>query len=145
MTATYTVKTAEQVRTKSTDHGEMQVVKLTLDDGKDTVNAEWFTKITTPLPAPGSQIAGELSDSPYGRKFKKAAAGGFGGGGPRPEDPKRAAAIQRMHDQDMALRAVELALTAGVAKVTTSAELFDLIGKTADWFGKDVKRARDAA
>ena len=77
-------------------------------------------------------------------KGKREQAGGFGGG-PRPEDPKRAAAIQRMHDQDMALRAVELALSLALVKPADTKGLFNLISDTADWFGKDVQRARDAA
>ena len=90
----------------------------------------------------------DTKTSKAGKSYQKLARPIFQGGGnaaPRQEDPKRSAAIGRMHDQDMALRAVELATTLGLAKPASTADLFDLVAKTADWFAKDTAKAKDAA
>lgn len=146
---TYTVVDASQKKALDGKHGPMQVIALELQDDLAGAPkaAEWFTKASTPLPAVGERLEGDVTQGEYGLKFKKAQAAfnGGGGGGPRPEDPKRAAAIQRMHDQHMALRAVELASRLELVAAKDTAELFALVAKTADWFGKDVQRAREAA
>lgn len=77
MTA-FTVKAASKKKDVDGKHGPMQVIALTFDDG---TQAEWFTKASTPVPAPGSTLDGELEDGQYGKKFKKAFAGGGGGRG----------------------------------------------------------------
>ena len=58
-------------------------ISIRFADGQSAI---WFTKETTPLPQPGSQLEGELvpdSRNPGVLKFKKAKQGGgsFGGGG----------------------------------------------------------------
>lgn len=136
----YKVITAEHKKPVTTDKGEFQVIALTLDvDGK-IEGADWFTKASTVVPAQGSVLSGTLEDSPYGKKFRKQQA--FGGGGPRPEDPRRAAMILRQHSQHMALMYAALRQSQG--HLPPDFSLTDL-GKVADWFDADARRAGDAA
>jgi hypothetical protein len=115
-------------------NGPMQVIALTLDDGSAApVLAEWFTKASTPLPAPGQKLDGTLEDSQYGKKFKKAQHnGGFGG----KRDPATEKRITRQHSQDMAIETLKLAHSLGhapeldsvkaiVGAVKTLAEVYD--------------------
>lgn len=130
-------------------YGVMRDITLTLvpEGGVvpgDQFTASWYTKATTEPPVQGTVLTGDVTDGEYGKKFKKAqAAGGFGGGGPRPEDPKRSAAIQRMHAQKVAVMVLQAKATAGLATADdfTPAKLASL----ADWFYGDADKARSAA
>jgi hypothetical protein len=65
-----------------------------------------------------------------------------GGGGPRPEDPKRSARILRQHSQQMAIEWVALALSRGkLPEDFTLAKLWALV----DAFDKDACEAGDKA
>src|SRR5260221_453778 len=112
----YTVEQAAKKMDKpDTGYGPMMVMSLMLKDEQGAVTAaEWFTRATTPIPGAGSQLQGDLTNGKFGWQFKKASAGGFGGA-PRPEDPKRARAIQRMHSQTAAVTLVAAKAQAGLA------------------------------
>lgn len=146
MTAYKVLSVGEPQEWKGT-HGPMHCYRLMLEGVEKPV--EINQKPTTAAPSAGETLDLELSDNlkyPAVMKGKKVApAGGFGGGGPRPEDPKRAAAIQRMHAQKVGVEAVELAISLGLAKPTTTAELFTLVRETADWLERDVEKARSSA
>jgi hypothetical protein len=138
---TYTVTGSIQKKDlPDAQNGPAQVIGLNLQDQQGmAINAEWFTKATTPLPGPGSQIEGTIEESPYGPKFKKASAGFGGGGGARSPEDKRS--IVRQHSQDMALRALDLGLQLGVVTRPEDSRTFmDLISKTTDWFVKDAAK-----
>lgn len=66
---------------------------------------EFNQKAGKPHPVVGDQIALTLEAHPrFENKLKgKREQQGFGGGGPRPEDPARARAILRQHSQHMTL------------------------------------------
>lgn len=123
--------------------GPMKEYRVHLNgDGQDHMNVEWSRKATSPAPAPGQQIDGTLEDrGSHGLKFKALPSLGGGGFG-RPEDPKRAARIKRMHSQEMALIAIKLAVDIGVEfDAEGAAGFFELITKTANWFDQDAERA----
>lgn len=146
--AVYTVTAARHRKAVEGQHGPMQVIDLTLSDGSEfPLEAEWFTKATTNVPVPGTTLDGDITDSPYGKKFKRAPSMGAGGGfGPRPEDPARARRILRQHSQDMALRTIELAVKHTIIDPPADAkDLFGLIAKTAEWFDKDANAKGDQA
>ena len=110
-------------------NGDMKEITLRFQDG---VQATWFCKQDTAVPAPGTSVQGEIEDSQWGKKFKKARSGGFGGGGfgGGKMDPAREQKIVRQHSQEMALRYVaakDVPLNNGIEDLT----------KIIDWFQKD--------
>jgi hypothetical protein len=68
--------------------------------------------------------------------------------GLRPEDPKRSAAIQRMHSQEIAVRTLRTAMEFAILKENERPQdleaFLKLMRRTADWLDKDVQRVRDA-
>jgi hypothetical protein len=135
---------AEQVRDwNSAQGGAMKAYRIDLrgDDGTEELLVEWSRKATSPPPIVGQPVEGQIEQGQYGKKFKKAPAGGFLSG-PRPEDPKRAKRIMRQHSQDMAMRALTHAFAFGLVDPPKEPkDLFALIAKTADWFDKDAEAA----
>lgn len=103
---------SQEVRTFTTQYGEMKSYKLKLD-GVDAV-VEIAQKSTTPAPVAGSEITGTIDyTGQYGPKFKKerpAFGGGApagGGGGSKPAyQPKDDKAIQAMWSIGQAVTAV---------------------------------------
>jgi len=107
--------------------------KLTIKDSGDATfnDVELALAETSPAPKAGDSIEGVVNRRFYewdgeeksALQFKKAARGGFGGGGgraykPRPDDAPvvyaaRQAQIVAQHSQDMALRVLELAQASG--------------------------------
>src|SRR3954454_3172237 len=138
---TYTVRAARHKKTIDGQHGPLQIIALVIDDGNGPVDAEWATKVETPVPAEGQQLDGTLETPQYGMRFKKTPAGGAGGGwgpGPRPEDPKLARRILRQHSQSTALAALTLVLGHGIIEPPEdSRAFFELLSRTADWLDKD--------
>jgi hypothetical protein len=137
MSPVFTVKSASQKSTKQTEYGPMQSIDLVLQEygTVEEIGAEWYTKATTPLPQPGSQLEGEIQPSQYGRKFKKAASGfggGRAGGGRSPEESRR---IVRQHSQSRALQYVEFAHQRGT--LPDDFKLADLT-PIIDFFFRDV-------
>ena len=110
--STFTVQAAAQKKEVPGQHGPMQVIALTLDDGTgEPKAAEWFTKATTPLPQAGSTLEGDLTKDPnYGWKFKRAQQNG---GGFRGRSPQETAQIAHMHAQKCALAYAQLRQTQG--------------------------------
>ncbi len=128
----------------STKGGPMLSYRIDLDGPDGPVaGVEWARKATSVAPTVGQQLDGTIDTSgSYGPKFKQAPAGGFGGGGPRVEDPKRAATILRQHSQDMSLRYAAIRQAQGKLPDTFSpADLF----KLADLFDEDARKAGKAA
>lgn len=144
MADSYTIAAVNGPREWGADreHGPFHDYLLTLEGCDKPV--EVTQKPQTPAPQAGARI--DLDVSPHPRiegrlKGKKPQRVGFSGG-PRPEDPKRAAAIARMHSQEMALRYATVRATQG--KLPDEFSLGDLF-KIADKFDEDHQRARDAA
>lgn len=103
--AAYTIQAAGQKGdVKPTPNGTFKTIALTIEHEGEPIVAEWYTKETTAIPAPGSSIEGEVSKDPrWGWKFRKAfngAGGRSGGGGKSPEESAR---IVRQHSQSRAL------------------------------------------
>jgi hypothetical protein len=65
-------------------------------DGASQAGVELAQKLDTPAPQVGQTLQGTLDTSGRYVKFRKdQQPGGFGGGGPRPRDPKESAQIVR--------------------------------------------------
>jgi hypothetical protein len=119
-------------------------VDLKGTDGQTVQGAEWSRKQSSPPPTVGQQVSGTLDlEAKFGPKFKQQAAfQGRGGGGPRPEDPKKAAHIARMHAQGVAVEHARVLATIGrLPDDFNLAQLKQII----EWFEKDAKEARDRA
>lgn len=123
-------------------HGSMVTYKVELEqlEGVHELNQ----KPETPEPNVGESIfADVLPPNKEGflpRLKKKQQQGGFGGGGWGGKSPEEQRKIQRQHSQEMAIRALTLAVQLGViAKPPeNSAAYLELVQKTADWFDKDI-------
>lgn len=91
----------------------------------------WNRKPGSAGPSVGDVLDGTLEDNgSYGKKFKKAAAGGFNrGGGMSPEQQK---AIVRQHSQEMALRYAAIK--------GADFKLDDDFRKVISWFQEDATR-----
>lgn len=91
----------------------------------------WNRKPGSPGPKPGETISGELSDNgQWGKKFKKAAGGGFGGGGMSPETQKR---VTRLACHKSAVQLVSVAASLGLLEsVKDSQTLFAAVKGMAD-------------
>jgi hypothetical protein len=130
--AEFSVLAASKKKDVDGKNGPMQVLALTLaKEGEAApVVAEWYTKASTPIPAPGAKLEGELENSQYGWKFRKAQQNGFGGGGKR--DPATEKRIVHQHSQDMAIETLKLAHAMGVApKVENVKGIVDVVEQVA--------------
>jgi hypothetical protein len=109
----YIVEAAEHKADKpDTGYGAMQVIALRLKTSAGlTKDAEWFTKASTSVPQPGTQLVGEITSSQYGLRFKKvaSAASGFGGSKEYKADPAKQAAIAMESSIKSAIDIVTLA------------------------------------
>lgn len=125
-------------------NGPMRSIRMKFAGAPEIV--EWYTRATTNPPQPGTQLVGTVESSQYGLKFKKAQQ--QGGGGPRPEDPKRAARIQRMHSQTAAIELAQLAHAMGVlpkpSEQSVKALWVEVVKPMADALDKDAKNAEGA-
>jgi hypothetical protein len=132
---TYAVTAAEEKKRVDGKYGPMVVFNLRLK-GPDGIEhtAEWFTKATTPLPAPGTSLEGDLEDGQYGKSFKKAKpANGFGG-----REPRDSGRIERQHSQEMALRAIS---TLKLTEYDSRDGYRRIIKEWTDWFVADLDNA----
>lgn len=136
MPDTYTVVDATKKKSVDGKFGPMQVVALRLQNGAEVLATEWFTKASTPLPAAGETLEGDVTEGKYGKEFKKAQ--GFGGRSPR--DSRR---IERQHSQEMALRA--LALLGGELQEDDWVDVRHDIKWWTDWFVTDLDVAGGGA
>lgn len=97
----------------------------------DDATITWNRKPGSAGPSVGETISGDLTDNgQWGKKFKKAASGGFNRGGQSPEVQR---SIVRQHSQGMALQYM-------AAKGITEFKLDDDFRKVIDWFVKDAGR-----
>lgn len=112
---------SDQVRQWASEKaGPMNSYRVTLKDtaGVDTPNVELAQKAATPAPQVGQALDGNLDQTPYGLKFKKAFNGaGGGGGGGRPKSPEEQAQIAASVALKWAVEAVEQAATLGISDV----------------------------
>lgn len=116
--------------------------------GHDAV-VELAQKLNTPPPTVGQVIEGTLepAQGDYPRKLKKAQQqNGFGGGGPRPEDPARSRRIVRQHSQSTAVDIIAVALGIGIkVEAESVGDLWNkVIRPLADTLDKDVQRKGEA-
>lgn len=120
-------------------------------------------KPETPAPKAGDELDLTLEDFPpeqverYAplanmKKAKKVQQGGFGGGGgfggPRPEDPARSRAIQRMWALDHAMSLLRLGFDTNTLTPPETGDykaLWELLVREADRLDKDIDRVRAAA
>lgn len=129
-------------------YGPKKVVALELRDSAEVLhNAEWFTNASTPLPAAGTQLDGELEDGQYGKKFKPSQVRGGGGGfrGGRGTSPQEQASIRASVALDKAHIGIEQAATLGLVKFENEEALARAVLRRADfyyrWMEKTVKEA----
>lgn len=91
---------------------------------------EWSRKEGSPGPTVGEVLEGELTQTQYGWKFKKAQSNGGGFG----KSPEQQRSIVRQHSQEMALR--WMAIQVGREKVPASFG-YEELKPIIDWFVKD--------
>jgi hypothetical protein len=138
----YTLTSLQKKKEFDGKYGKSIVYRVGLEGPDGPTTAEMVLKAATRPPAEGDRLEGTLEETDFGLKFKRAQAGGFGGGGPRQEDPKKSAAIGRMHAQGMALEYAAIRERQG--KLPDEFSLKDL-WKIADAFVADAEAARDRA
>lgn len=81
-----------EVREYETKFGEMKSYKVRFEGSQDVV--EISQKASTPAPTVGQELEGTITDTEYGKKFKKAfGQTGFQGG--RKEDPAKQDSIMK--------------------------------------------------
>jgi hypothetical protein len=101
--------------------------RIDIRDAAGTVhqNVELAQRASSPAPTVGQALDGNLDNTQYGLKFKKAfaaGASGGGGGGYKGKSPSEQASIAASVALDKALIAVEQAATLGVVKVGSAEE-----------------------
>lgn len=109
---TYTIKNAMQTGSFTTKAGTtLNKFMLSLEDAEGKqVAAELSQKPETPAPTIGSTIEGEVEQTQFGPRFKKAQQGFGGPGGGRFNDPETRKEIIRQNALTNAVnRAVEIA------------------------------------
>jgi hypothetical protein len=74
----------------SSNYGPLKVYDVQFDSG-DWV--EMTQKPDSPAPSVGQEVEGTVEDTKWGKRFKKASAGGYGGGGGK-ESPEMRRSIQ---------------------------------------------------
>lgn len=92
---------------------------------------EWSRKEGSPGPSVGEVLSGDLSQTQYGWKFKKAQSNGGGFAGKSPEQQR---SIVRQHSAEMALRYA--AIRAGQGKLPDDFSL-EQLRPVIDWFVRD--------
>jgi hypothetical protein len=145
---TYTVISAEKTKDVTLEgKGDFQDVKMTLKNeaGREAV-VSWFTKATTTIPAAGTKLEGEVTkDEKYGFKFKKAASGGFGGGG-KGKSPEEQKSIARQHAQKVMPVWMQLMLDLKVVEQPLTEEgFYELATSIMDRLAGDIRRAGGVA
>ena len=136
---TFTVKSAQHRRAVTNQHGDFQVIGLTLVNGDgEPKGVEWFTKATTPIPEEGATLEGTIENGQYGPVFKKAKPA-FNGGGGRGRDPKESAQIVQQHSQEMALLYARLQFDRGALPDNFNLEQLLVIAAK---FAADAKEAQ---
>jgi hypothetical protein len=95
--------------------------RIDIRDASGTVhqNVELAQRASSPAPTVGQALEGNLDNTQYGLKFKKAFAPGAGGGGGgyKGKSPSEQASIAASVALDKALIAVEQAATLGLVKL----------------------------
>lgn len=130
--ATFTLTEIEKV--KDIDNppekgGPATVYRLTFEE--DPRRPEFYATAKTPVPKPGDKVEGEIEESNFGPKFKRAGARGSSGGGFK-RSPAENRKIVRQHSQEMALRR-EANLIASGNPALKGEQLRALI----DWYEND--------
>lgn len=100
---------------ESTKGGPMKSYRIDLKDeaGESKSSVEWARKATSPPPTVGEKLDGTIEHTDFGLKIKVSPSGGFGGGGPRPRDPKESRRIAIQHGQKCAVDILRLAHDVG--------------------------------
>lgn len=102
-------------------------------------------------PKPGDEIFGDITKDKRGnwrfKRAKKNAGGGgsFSGGGSSYDKPETIARITRSHSQEMALRALDIAVGKGLFVPKNTDALRAAITAWTDWFDTDVQSASGAS
>lgn len=128
----------------STDKGEFVVFEIGFsgDQGRGTIRHK--RKSSSPAPAPGDTIDGEIVQGKDGPELKRiwkqggGAPNGRSGGGFKPRDPKESAQIVRQHSQEMAM--LHVASMERRGKLPEEWDLPALV-KVIDWYQKDAESA----
>lgn len=97
MSNTYVVTDARVVKENVGQYG-LNVIKATFSRDGKSAEAEFNQKPSTPIPADGTELTGDLTQSEYGLKFKKEwtqGGGGNYGGGSNGQSDDRSESIQR--------------------------------------------------
>lgn len=151
--ASFTVQSAQYKTEKKINNAPMHIYTLSvLDANNQVIACEILQRPSSPAPAPGMVIEGEMKPSsnpqfPPTLKRAQQASGGGGGGSFGPEDIAR---ITRSHSQEMALRFISAAggLPGGAQSLQDKEKVQEHLGlvkRLSDWFDKDVGAAGKAA
>jgi hypothetical protein len=124
--------------------GLMRSYRVTLADeatGETIGNCEWARKVSSPPPAVGESVEGDVDHSgQYGPKFK-AAARPAGGGGGRPRDPAERRSIAMQHAQKCAVTVLEVAAAHGDYKPPNASDVVNQVKTVAAALFKQVADA----
>jgi len=114
MPANYTVVEAEKTADKpDRGYGPMQTIRLKLrnEQGAEKAGVSWYAKASTPIPAAGQQLFGDVTQTDYGWQFKKARTGPVNGSSRDfRADPVKQAAIAAESAQKVAVDTIRLAI-----------------------------------
>lgn len=151
---TYTIEEVNERNEYDGAYGPMTGYTLTLVGVPEQVGLN--QKRETPPPTVGQDLELELSSysedeirryPPNATRLKAKKVQAQGGMfGPRPEDPARSRAIQRMWSLGHSIELVKFGVEAGRLEMPEDYRgLWELVTREADRLDKDVQRVRDAA
>jgi hypothetical protein len=147
--ASYTVVEAEKTADKpDRGYGPMQTIRLKLrnEQGNERDGISWYAKATTPLPAAGSQVFGDVTKTDYGWQFKKARTGPVSGSSRDfRADPVKQAAIACESAQKAAVEIVRMWLDQGNGPGIGLDELTTYVKHHADLLYQQIQKAMSEA
>ena len=150
MPANYVVVEAEKTADKpDRGFGPMQTIRLKLrnEQGQERAGISWYAKATTPVPAAGVQLFGDVTKTDYGWQFKKAQQGGHNGrsgaGRDYKADPVKQAAIacEAAHKAAIDLTRLELEFQGKI----DPQDLDRIVTARADWMLARIVKAMGEA
>jgi len=149
----YTVKAVKQIANGGEAGKEWTRQKVRLiGPESEMTDATLFCNRFTPVPKEGDTLDGTIEPAKQEGwlpelKLPRKGGGGFQGGGPRPEDPKRMASIAMQHSQDTAWRIVQFALENNLLQPEPGKQpmqwLCETVAYRAEQVYQQVKEAQD--
>src|SRR5688500_4252543 len=128
----YKIKSLGPVKDVQSKYGALKVYSVQFEGSDDWVEVN--QKPESAAPAVGQELEGNIEDTPYGKRFKKAQGAGGSFGGSRVQDPATRSSIERQSALKASVDAVrdyyaivpdpELTLEKYVTKVVNVTNIF---------------------